>query len=95
MIPYEHGGKTKWTPAKEYLDELFDQESKDELAAKLAEFDRCQAEAFHSSKDILLYGTVGDGFGTFWARCKVDCKMEVVRPGKVQCECEREGAKTG
>jgi len=34
------------------------------------------------------YGTIVDGFGSEWVRCKPDCKLEVVRPGKVQCECD-------
>lgn len=34
------------------------------------------------------YGTVEDGFGSVWQRCKEDCRLEVVRPGKVQCECD-------
>lgn len=29
-----------------------------------------------------------DGFGNQWVKCKVpaDCALEIVRPGKVQCE---------
>ena len=34
------------------------------------------------------YGEIDDGFGSTWLRCKPDCQLEVVRPGKVQCECE-------
>jgi len=35
------------------------------------------------------YGTIEDGFGSCWARCKPDCQLEVVRPGKCQCnDCD-------
>lgn len=34
------------------------------------------------------FGTVEDTFGGVWERCKPDCKLQVVRPGKVQCECD-------
>lgn len=33
-------------------------------------------------------GFVEDGFGSAWPRCSPDCTLEVVRPGKVQCQCE-------
>lgn len=33
-------------------------------------------------------GMVEDGFGGVWARCKSDCTLAVVRPGKVQCSCQ-------
>jgi len=31
------------------------------------------------------HGVVADGLGSEWPRCKPDCQLEVVRPGKVQC----------
>lgn len=31
------------------------------------------------------YGTVADGFGSEWIRCGPNCDLQVVRPGKVQC----------
>ena len=34
------------------------------------------------------YGEVSDGFGSVWLLCKPDCGIEVVRPGKAQCECD-------
>lgn len=34
------------------------------------------------------YGEIDDGFGSTWSLCKPDCRLEIVRPGKVQCECE-------
>jgi len=34
------------------------------------------------------FGTVEDGFGNCWFRCKADCGLEVMRPGKVQCYCD-------
>jgi hypothetical protein len=34
------------------------------------------------------YGKVTDGEGSDWPRCKADCGLEVVRPGKVQCVCD-------
>ena len=42
--------------------------------------------SFMSEQD---FGTIEDGFGSCWARCKEDCGLVVVRPGKVQCdECD-------
>lgn len=34
------------------------------------------------------WGGVSDGFGATWFRCGVDCDLEVVRPGRVQCRCD-------
>lgn len=34
---------------------------------------------------------VSDGFGSTWLLCGDDCGLEVVRPGKVQCD--RSGCK--
>lgn len=36
------------------------------------------------------YGEIEDGFGNIWLRCSrgVNCGLDVVRPGKVQCWCE-------
>ena len=34
------------------------------------------------------FGIVDDGFGSEWVRCKADCGIQFVRPGKVQCECD-------
>lgn len=32
---------------------------------------------------------IDDGFGSWWKLCeKEDCGLQVVRPGKVQCNCE-------
>ena len=31
---------------------------------------------------------VEDGFGSAWVRCGPACRLEVVRPGKAQCDCE-------
>ena len=31
-----------------------------------------------------------DGFGNVWVLCKPDCRLEIVRPGKVQCDCDYE-----
>lgn len=33
------------------------------------------------------HGFIDDGMGSEWPRCKADCRLEVVRTGKVQCEC--------
>lgn len=30
---------------------------------------------------------VEDGFGSGWEKCHEDCGLQVVRPGKVQCNC--------
>lgn len=29
-----------------------------------------------------------DGFGNRWEKCGPDCCLEIVRPGKVQCEAD-------
>jgi len=29
-----------------------------------------------------------DGFGNQWPMCRADCALQIVRPGKVQCEAE-------
>ena len=34
------------------------------------------------------FGDIEDGFGNCWAKCKEDCGLEIVRPGKVQCDCD-------
>ena len=35
---------------------------------------------------------IEDGFGNAWVMCEdVDCGLEVVRPGKVQCWCDLRG----
>jgi hypothetical protein len=32
-----------------------------------------------------------DGFGNVWMKCeREDCDLHIVRPGKVQCQCETE-----
>lgn len=33
-------------------------------------------------------GEIDDGHGNVWALCKPNCQMQIVRPGKVQCECD-------
>jgi hypothetical protein len=33
-------------------------------------------------------GEISDGFGSVWLLCKPDCGIQVVRPGKAQCECD-------
>ena len=38
--------------------------------------------------DQEYYGEIDDGFGNFWPLCKRECELQVVRPGKVQCECD-------
>jgi len=32
------------------------------------------------------FGEIEDGFGNSWPLCKRDCALEIVRPGKVQCD---------
>lgn len=34
------------------------------------------------------HGSLDDGFGNQWPKCKADCRLEIVRPGKVQCDCD-------
>lgn len=36
------------------------------------------------------FGEVEDGMGSSELRCKADCGLEVVRPGKFQCWCEHD-----
>jgi hypothetical protein len=33
-------------------------------------------------------GEIEDGFGGAWRLCHERCGLQVVRPGKVQCECD-------
>lgn len=35
------------------------------------------------------FGEVSDGHGNAWPLCSADCDLHVVRPGRVQCGCER------
>lgn len=41
-------------------------------------------------KSMSDYGEIDDGFGSTWALCKTGCQLEIVRPGKVQCECDNQ-----
>lgn len=34
------------------------------------------------------FGTVKDDHGSTWEKCSPTCDLQVVRPGKVQCNCE-------
>ena len=34
------------------------------------------------------FGEIEDDFGSTWALCRPDCGLQVVRPGKVQCDHE-------
>ncbi len=36
------------------------------------------------------FGSVDDGFGSEWDRCGHDCDLQVVRPGKSQCNYQGE-----
>jgi len=36
----------------------------------------------------VTYRVIEDGSGNTWERCGPTCKLEIVRPGKVQCECD-------
>lgn len=38
--------------------------------------------------------TIRDGFGNTWTTCGPGCQLEIVRPGKTQCnrpDCQQEG----
>lgn len=41
------------------------------------------------TKESGPFGVVEDGFGSAWRKCAPDCCIEVVRPGKVQCDPSR------
>ena len=41
------------------------------------------------------YGAVEDGFGSEWLRCGEACDLQVVRPGKAQCNATDEGCPNG
>jgi hypothetical protein len=43
----------------------------------------------------LVRENISDGFVNSWPLCKPDCQLQVVRPGKVQCECEDEADRYG
>lgn len=35
----------------------------------------------------MSYNTIDDGFGNCWTKCRrPGCQLEIVRPGKVQCD---------
>lgn len=36
------------------------------------------------------FGVLDDGFGNAWLLCSKDCELQIVRPGKAQCDkCDR------
>lgn len=37
--------------------------------------------------------SISDGFGNEWALCCDNCLLQIVRPGKVQCDCGLTGNK--
>jgi hypothetical protein len=40
--------------------------------------------------------TIADGFGNVWNKClRADCSLQVVRPGKVQCDTYKVDGKSG
>lgn len=41
------------------------------------------------------HGSVADGFGNEWTKCKADCRMAVVRPGKADCDCDWRSGRNG
>lgn len=54
----------------------------------------CRAEMRTSVLDHIVeaaspYGVISDGFGTSWQLCVLGhkCRLQVVRPGKAQCDC--------
>lgn len=56
------------------------------FADALRSFGGVQTNSEHGS--TTPYGVIEDGFGSTWVRCADDCRMQVVRPGKVQCDCD-------
>jgi hypothetical protein len=40
------------------------------------------------------YGTVADDFGNVWPKCSDECRLQVVRPGKAQCDCSESSSST-
>jgi hypothetical protein len=48
-----------------------------------------------NAKDAQIAGFIDDGFGNRWSKCKPDCRMQIVRPGKVQCACDHEQPPAG
>lgn len=56
-------------------------------ALKMPE-DWCGEWRAREDEPVVRGGVITDGLGNFWRKCaKRDCKLHVVRPGKVQCEC--------
>lgn len=41
------------------------------------------------------HGSVEDGHGNAWAKCKADCRMHIVRPGKADCDCDWRNGRNG
>jgi DNA-binding CsgD family transcriptional regulator len=49
------------------------------------------AVAIARTEDLIpevTFSALDDGHGNMWERCSSTCKMEIVRPGKVQCDCD-------
>jgi hypothetical protein len=51
----------------------------------------CNAPAQPRLTDEIL----DDGFGSTWKKCGPKCRMNIVRPGKVQCDCWSQGEHRG
>lgn len=46
-------------------------------------------EQYEAGEDARERLKLEDGFGNVWYRCdRPGCTLEIVRPGKVQCECD-------
>ena len=41
-----------------------------------------------ADRDYLNFPIIEDGFGSAWRTCHANCSLCVVRPGKVQCDCD-------
>lgn len=40
----------------------------------------------HLRSLVAPHGVISDGFGNSWRKCAAGCHLEIVRPGKVQCD---------
>lgn len=61
------------------------------LYKDLGAVSNCHAVAIAISAEFIpkvTLSVIDDGNGNMWAQCKPDCRMQIVRPGKVQCDCD-------
>ena len=78
---FYHYEATRWVACRVPLDSLIplDDKAKSASCVVLHEVDRFG--------DRLDAKVIEDGFGSTWIKCGPGCDLQVVRPGKAQCNC--------